>query len=34
VQNILVKLGVHSKLEIVAFAFDHGLVAPERIDRF
>src|SRR6266545_2398130 len=25
VQNILVKLGVHSKLEAVAFAFEHGL---------
>jgi DNA-binding NarL/FixJ family response regulator len=34
VQNILVKLGVHSKLEAVAFAFAHGLVAPERIGRF
>jgi DNA-binding NarL/FixJ family response regulator len=30
VQNILVKLGVHSKLEVVAFAFEHGLVLPER----
>jgi DNA-binding NarL/FixJ family response regulator len=30
VQNILVKLGVHSKLEAVAFAFDHGLVLPGR----
>jgi DNA-binding CsgD family transcriptional regulator len=30
VQNILVKLGVHSKLEAVAFAFEHGLVPPER----
>jgi DNA-binding NarL/FixJ family response regulator len=29
-QNILVKLGVHSKLEAVAFAFEHGLVRPER----
>jgi DNA-binding CsgD family transcriptional regulator len=29
VQNILVKLGVHSKLEAVAFAFEHGLVPPE-----
>jgi DNA-binding NarL/FixJ family response regulator len=27
-QNILVKLGVHSKLEAVAFAFEHGLVLP------
>jgi DNA-binding NarL/FixJ family response regulator len=33
VQNILVKLGVHSRLEAVAFAFDHGLVLPERISR-
>lgn len=33
VQNILVKLGVHSKLEAVAFAFEHGLVLPERIGR-
>jgi DNA-binding NarL/FixJ family response regulator len=32
VQNILVKLGVHSKLEAVAFAFEHGLVLP-REDR-
>jgi DNA-binding NarL/FixJ family response regulator len=31
VQNILVKLGVHSKLEAVAFAFEQGLVPPERI---
>jgi DNA-binding NarL/FixJ family response regulator len=31
VQNILVKLGVHSKLEAAAFAFQHGLVLPERI---
>ena len=31
VQNILVKLGVHSKLEAAAFAFQHGLVVPERI---
>jgi DNA-binding NarL/FixJ family response regulator len=29
VQNILVKLGVHSKLEAVAFVFEHGLVLPE-----
>jgi DNA-binding NarL/FixJ family response regulator len=28
VQNILVKLGVHSKLEAVGFAFEHGLVPP------
>jgi DNA-binding NarL/FixJ family response regulator len=27
VQNLLVKLGVHSKLEAVAFAVEHGLVA-------
>jgi DNA-binding NarL/FixJ family response regulator len=33
VQNILVKLGVHSKLEAVAFAFEHGLVPPGRIGR-
>jgi DNA-binding NarL/FixJ family response regulator len=33
VQNILVKLGVHSKLEAVAFAFQHGLVSPQRIGR-
>lgn len=26
VQNVLVKLGVHSKLEAVAFAFQHGMV--------
>jgi DNA-binding NarL/FixJ family response regulator len=31
VQNILVKLGVHSKLEAAAFAFQHGLVVPERL---
>jgi DNA-binding CsgD family transcriptional regulator/anti-sigma regulatory factor (Ser/Thr protein kinase) len=30
VQNVLVKLGVHSKLEAVAFAFEHGLVLPEQ----
>jgi DNA-binding NarL/FixJ family response regulator len=29
VQNILVKLGVHSKLEAAAFAFQHGLVLRE-----
>jgi DNA-binding NarL/FixJ family response regulator len=33
VQNILVKLGVHSKLEAAAFAFEHGLVPPQRISR-
>jgi DNA-binding NarL/FixJ family response regulator len=33
IQNILVKLGVHSKLEAVAFAFEHGLVLPQRISR-
>jgi DNA-binding NarL/FixJ family response regulator len=27
VQSLLVKLGVHSKLEVVAFAVEHGLVA-------
>jgi len=26
VQNVLVKLGVHGKLEAVAFAFQHGIV--------
>jgi DNA-binding NarL/FixJ family response regulator len=31
VQNILVKLGVHSKLEAAAFAMRHGLVDP-RLD--
>jgi two-component system, NarL family, nitrate/nitrite response regulator NarL len=34
VQTILVKLGVHSRLEAAAFAFEHGLVLPERISRF
>jgi DNA-binding NarL/FixJ family response regulator len=33
VQNVLVKLGVHSKLEAVAFAFDHGLVPRQGIGR-
>jgi DNA-binding NarL/FixJ family response regulator len=33
VQNVLVKLGVHSKLEAAAFAFQHGLVLSERIGR-
>jgi DNA-binding NarL/FixJ family response regulator len=33
VQNVLVKLGVHSKLEAAAFAFEHDLVPPERIGR-
>jgi DNA-binding NarL/FixJ family response regulator len=33
VQNILVKLGVHSKLEAAAFAFEHGLVLPEQTSR-
>jgi DNA-binding NarL/FixJ family response regulator len=33
VQNILVKLGVHSKLEAAAFAFEHDLVPPQRISR-
>jgi DNA-binding NarL/FixJ family response regulator len=33
VQNILVKLGVHSKLEAVAFAFEQGLVLPGRTGR-
>lgn len=28
VQNVLVKLGVHSRLEAAAFAFEHGLVLP------
>jgi DNA-binding NarL/FixJ family response regulator len=27
VQNVLTKLGVHSKLEAVAFAFQHGMMA-------
>lgn len=26
IQNLLIKLGVHSKLEAVAFAFQHGMV--------
>jgi DNA-binding NarL/FixJ family response regulator len=30
VQNILVKLGVHSKLEAASFAMRHGLVGPDR----
>jgi RNA polymerase sigma-70 factor, ECF subfamily len=30
VQNILIKLGVHSKLEAVGFALEHGLVLLER----
>jgi len=30
VQNILIKLDVHSKLEAVAFALEHGLVLPDR----
>jgi DNA-binding NarL/FixJ family response regulator len=29
VQNVLVKLGVHSRLEAVAFAFQHGVTAGE-----
>jgi DNA-binding NarL/FixJ family response regulator len=33
VQNVLVKLGVHSRLEAAAFAFEHGLVLPQRISR-
>jgi DNA-binding NarL/FixJ family response regulator len=34
VQNVLVKLGVHTKLEAVAFAFEHGLVLDGgRLDR-
>jgi DNA-binding NarL/FixJ family response regulator len=32
VQNIMAKLGVHSKLEAVAFGLRHGLVAPPRVD--
>jgi DNA-binding NarL/FixJ family response regulator len=28
VQNVLVKLGVHSKLEAAAFAVRHGVVQP------
>ena len=31
VQNIMAKLGTHSKLETVAFALRHGLVAPPHI---
>jgi DNA-binding NarL/FixJ family response regulator len=27
VQNVLTKLGVHSQLEAVAFAFQHGMLA-------
>jgi DNA-binding NarL/FixJ family response regulator len=30
VQNVLVKLGVHSKLEAVAFALEHGVVTTGR----
>jgi DNA-binding NarL/FixJ family response regulator len=30
VQNVLIKLGVHSKLEAVAFALEHGVVASGR----
>jgi DNA-binding NarL/FixJ family response regulator len=30
VQNVLVKLGVHSKLEAVAFALEHGVVSTAR----
>jgi DNA-binding NarL/FixJ family response regulator len=33
VQNVLVKLGVHSKLDAAAFAFEHDLVPPQRISR-
>ena len=29
VQNVLTKLGVHSKLEAVAFAFRHGMLVPD-----
>jgi DNA-binding NarL/FixJ family response regulator len=29
VQNVLVKLGVHSKLEAVAFALEHGVPSPD-----
>jgi DNA-binding CsgD family transcriptional regulator len=33
VQNVLVKLGVHSKLEAVAFALEHGWTSgPENLD--
>jgi DNA-binding NarL/FixJ family response regulator len=28
VQNVLVKLGVHSRLEAIVFAFEQGLVLP------
>jgi len=32
VQNIMAKLGTHSKLETVAFALRHGLVAPPHLE--
>jgi DNA-binding NarL/FixJ family response regulator len=32
VQNVLVKLGVHSKLEAVAFALEHQVVDSSQID--
>ena len=32
IQSILVKLGVHSKLEAVAFAYQHGMVATSGPD--
>ena len=31
-QNVLTKLGVHSKLEAVAFALRHRLVEPPKSD--
>ena len=33
VQNVLVKLGVHSKLEAVAFAFQHGIATGGEVAR-
>lgn len=33
VQNVLAKLGVHSRLEAVAFALNHSLVATRTFDR-
>jgi DNA-binding NarL/FixJ family response regulator len=33
VQNLLVKLGVHSKLEAVAFAYRHGMTTGVEVPR-
>ena len=33
VQNVLVKLGVHSKLEAVAFALEHQVIDSGQIDQ-